>query len=94
MYSLGLDSARDIIIPSEETRCNEEEAILILLCRKAKHIDLVSIKQRFGRDNTTLGRIVSHTVHVLMSNNHYLKTENIDFFVPRLKRYNEAIRKV
>ena len=89
----GLDSARDIIIPSDETRCIEEEAFLIFLYRMAKHIDLVTIEQEFGRDNTTLGRIVSHMIHVLVSINHYLVSDNIDFFVPHLKIYNKAIRR-
>ena len=84
MASLGLDSARDVIIPSDETWCNKEEASLILLNRMAKHIDLVTLEQEFGRDNTTLGRIVSLMAHDLVSNNHYLISDNIDIFVPRL----------
>ena len=85
MSCLGLDSARNIIIPSDETWCNEEVASLIILYRMAKHIYLVTMEQEFGRDNTTLGRIVSHMVHVLVSNNHYLICDKVDFFVPRLK---------
>ena len=45
MSCLGFDSARDIIIPSDETRCNEEETFLILLYRMAKHIDLITMEQ-------------------------------------------------
>ena len=59
MHLLSLDLARDVIIPSDETWFYEEEAFLIILYRMAKHIDLVTLEQKFGRDNTTLGRIVS-----------------------------------
>jgi nuclease HARBI1 len=92
MSCLGLDPAREIICENR-TKCNEEEAFLILLYRMGKHVDLVVMESEFGRDNTSLGRIIAHMVHLLVSNNHHLISNNIAFFVPRFKMYNAAIRR-
>ena len=90
MSCLGLNAARDIVCDNG-TRCNEEEAFLILLYRMAKHVDLVVMEKEFGRDYTSLGRIIGHMVHILVNNNHHLISDNIAFFVPRFKMYNAAI---
>jgi hypothetical protein len=59
----------------------------------AKHANLVAMESEFGRDNTSLGRIITHMVHLLVRNNHHLISDNIAFFVPRFQMYNDAIKR-
>jgi hypothetical protein len=74
------------------TSCHIEEAFLIMLYRMTSYEKFTRMQHEFGIEYTQLSRIFKCTIALLVERNHYLLTDNLDYFVERFGEYNLAIR--
>ena len=88
---LGFRNNEDVICENR-SRCNSEEAFLIMLARMKSYERFTDMQEHFGIEYSQLSRIFNRVVELVLQRNHHLIFDNVAYFEPRFEMYNAAIR--
>ena len=68
-----------------------EEALLITLHRLVNPLSQAQLSRCWGHDSSMISRIINTVIDFIYAAHSYLLHDNLDYFVPRFERYNQAI---